>query len=67
MATAYGDPGNLPATSEMSLSVGTYNQDNNITFHLGYDVPANGGDPIYIVSSSTFTDTTAWHNASCDG
>ena len=59
----FGDPVNLPATSEMSLSVGTYNQNNNITFHLGYDVPANGGDPIYIVSSSAFTDTTAWRHA----
>jgi VCBS repeat-containing protein len=59
----YGNPGNLASTSEMSLSVGTYNQNNNITFHMGYDVPANGGDPIYVVSSSAFTDTTRWHQA----
>ena len=59
----YGDPGSPgPATSEMTLSVGTYNQDNKIAFFLGYDVPANGGDPIYIVSSSNFTDTTSWHH-----
>jgi VCBS repeat-containing protein len=58
----YGNPGNLSTTSEMSLSVGTYNQNNNITFHMGYDVPANGGDPIYIVSAA-FTDTSRWHHA----
>src|SRR5262249_49031063 len=60
----YGDPTNTTATSEMSLSVGTYNQDDNITFHLGYDVPGGGANPIYIVSSSPFTDTTAWTNPS---
>ena len=63
--SGYGDPGlNNPSSSELSLSVGTYDQDNKITFFLGYDVPGsgNGADPIYIVSARNFTDTVGWHH-----
>lgn len=59
----FGDPGfNSPASSEMGLSIGTYNQDNKVVFFLGYDVPENGADSIYIVSASDFTDTSDWHH-----
>ena len=59
----FGDPGAAdPTSAEMGLSVGTYNQDNKIVFFLGYDVPANGADSIYIVSASDFTDTAQWHH-----
>ncbi len=61
----YGNGGSTtPATSEMSLSVGGYTAayNNKIVFSLGYDIPANGADSIFIVSASDFTDTTAWHH-----
>lgn len=53
-------PGDLNS-SEMNLSVGTYGGGNKIVFFLGYDVPENGADSIYIVSADDFTDTTGWH------
>jgi VCBS repeat-containing protein len=60
----FGEPVNSPASSEMGLTVGSYNQNNKIAFFLGYDVPGNGkgANPIYIVSTSNFTDTTSWHH-----
>ena len=61
----YGNGGSTsPATSEMSLSIGSYNvaDNNKIVFFLGYDVPVNGADSIFIVSDSDFTDTGNWHH-----
>jgi VCBS repeat-containing protein len=61
----YGNGGSTtPATSEMSLSIGSYTAayDNKIVFFLGYDVPPADPNSIFIVSSSTFTDTAAWHH-----
>ncbi len=61
----YGNGGSTsPATSEMSLSIGSYlpAYDNKIVFSLGYDVPANGADCIFIASASDFTDTGGWHH-----
>ena len=61
----YGNGGSTsPATSEMSLSIGSYTAayDNKIVFFLGYDVPANGADCIFIASASDFTDTGGWHH-----
>ena len=49
-------------SSEMNLSVGTYNTANKIVFFLGYDLPENGADSIHIVSTDDFTDTAAWHH-----
>ncbi len=48
----------------MSLSVGSYTgaYDNKIVFFLGYDVPANGADCIFIASAADFTDTGGWHH-----
>ncbi|MCS7469466.1 DUF2341 domain-containing protein, partial [Stieleria sp. ICT_E10.1] len=59
----YGSAPGTPTEAEMGLTIGTYNQSNKIVFFLGYDVPANGADPIYIVSNSDFTDTTSFHHA----
>ncbi|MDV6029055.1 MAG: DUF4347 domain-containing protein [Phycisphaera sp. RhM] len=59
----YGSAPGTAAEAEMGLTVGAYNQANKIVFFLGYDVPANGADPIYIVSNSDFTDTTSFHHA----
>ncbi|QEF96413.1 hypothetical protein Mal15_04410 [Stieleria maiorica] len=59
----YGSGPGTPAEAEMGLTIGTYNQSSKIVFFLGYDVPANGADPIYIVSNSDFTDTTNFHHA----
>ena len=56
----WGDPSSSTANAEMNLTIGRYNADNRITFFLGYDVDT--GNPIDIVSSSTFTDTTNWHH-----
>ena len=36
--------------------------DNRIVFSLGYDIPANGADSIFIPSASSFTDTAGWHH-----
>ncbi len=61
----YGNGGSTTsATSEMSLSVGSHTaaENDRIVFSLGYDIPTNGADSIYIVSASSFTDTTRWHN-----
>ena len=61
----YGNGGSTTsATSEMSLSIGSYTAayDNKIVFFLGYDVPANGADSIFIASASNFTDTGGWHH-----
>ncbi|WP_418321204.1 cadherin-like domain-containing protein [Piscinibacter sakaiensis] len=61
----YGSGGSTsPATSEMSLSIGSHSAayDNKLVFSLGYDVPANGADSIFIVSASDFSDTTRWHH-----
>uniref|UniRef100_UPI0016047CB9 DUF2341 domain-containing protein n=1 Tax=Stieleria mannarensis TaxID=2755585 RepID=UPI0016047CB9 len=59
----YGSAPGTSAEAEMGLTIGTYNQSDKIVFFLGYDVPANGADPIYIVSNSNFTDTTNFHHA----
>lgn len=56
----WGEPSATTADAEMNLSVGHYDLDNRISFFLGYD--AETGNPINIVSSSTFTDTTNWHH-----
>ncbi|MCK5396218.1 MAG: DUF4347 domain-containing protein, partial [Gammaproteobacteria bacterium] len=53
-----------PLSSEMNLTVGHWDPliNDKITFFLGYHdltVP----DSINIISTSTFTDTTAWHQA----
>jgi N-acetylneuraminic acid mutarotase len=63
-SNGFGEPVNSPASAEMGLTVGSYNQNNKIAFFLGYDVPTNGkgANPIYIVSTSNFTDTTSWHH-----
>ena len=61
----YGSGGSTTsATSEMSLSIGSWNAsyDNRIVFSLGYDVPDNGADCIFIASASPFTDTSGWHH-----
>ncbi len=61
----YGNGGSTTsATSEMSLSIGSYDlaYDNKIVFSLGYDIPANGADSIFIASASNFTDTSGWHH-----
>ncbi|MFT5324549.1 MAG: hypothetical protein ACI8P0_002411, partial [Planctomycetaceae bacterium] len=54
--------GGAPADSELNLSINSFTQDNKIVFFLGYDIPDNGADPIYLVSESHFTDTTDWHH-----
>ncbi|PAY19121.1 hypothetical protein CKO51_12185, partial [Rhodopirellula sp. SM50] len=59
----YGSAPGTTAESEMGLTIGTYDQANKIVFFMGYEVPVNGADPIYIVSNSDFTDTTQFHHA----
>jgi VCBS repeat-containing protein len=54
-------PGDF-TSSEMNLSIGTYNSANKIVFFLGYDLPENGADAIHIISTDDFTDTTSWHH-----
>ena len=61
----YGNGGSTsPATSEMSLSIGSYNAsyDNKIVFFLGYDVPPTTANSIFIASASNYTDTAGWHH-----
>ena len=58
----YGSGPGTAAQSEMGLTIGTWDQPNKLVFFMGYDVPTNGADPIYIVSNSDFTDTTQFHN-----
>ncbi len=61
----YGNGGSTsPATSEMSLSIGSFNAsyDNKIVFFLGYDVPPTTANSIFIASASNFTDTAGWHH-----
>ncbi|RKZ84005.1 MAG: hypothetical protein DRQ39_08835, partial [Gammaproteobacteria bacterium] len=57
----WGSPSdNTPTSSEMNLTVGRYDADDNITFFMGYDTnDANSID----ITSSNFTDTSGWHQA----
>ena len=49
----------------MSLSVGGWDLDNKIAFHLGYSNQLNG-DPIYILSNANFTDTLLLKRVAAD-
>ena len=59
----WGSGGGDAATSaEMHLSVGHWSTDNKISFFFGYDeADVNSID---ILSSTVFTDTSSWHQAS---